>query len=71
MLTQSLMPNEKARRVGGETISIEVKRSEESQLKSMNIETLKGGKVISPSGRNIFRGNQTENGIVDMKVSLT
>ena len=65
-LTKSLAPNEKAMKIRGGAISVDVKRSEDRRLERMSIETLNGAKVESPSGKSLRIGREPK--IVDIKV---
>ena len=66
VLAKSLAPSEEAVQVRGGAISVVVKRSEDSRLDRMSIETLNGAKVESPSGRSLQTGTNPK--IVDIKV---
>ena len=59
MVFRSMVANEIARRFDSESISIEVKKSEGSRLKSVQMETLGAGIIQTPSGRGVFGGKGT------------
>lgn len=63
-----MVANEIARRVTGKSVTVEVKRSEESQLDSILMETIGGGRVRSPSKPTL--ANDTDMGLIDLKVKL-
>ena len=68
ILFRSMVANEIAKRISSESISVEMKRSEEDRLGIFHIQTLEGGKLKTPSKKGIFRENQTNNDVIDMKV---
>lgn len=63
---QSLAPNEKAIRIRGGAISVDLKRYENSRLERIAIEILNGAKVTSPAGTSLQTGRKPK--IVDIQV---
>lgn len=59
MVLRSMVANEMARIFYSESISIEVKKSEGRSLHRMQMKTLEGGILQTPSGRGVFGGNGT------------
>lgn len=69
MVSRSMVANEIAKRYDSESISIEVKKSEGSRLNSVQMETLGGGIIQTPSGSGVFGGKGTNStSAVDMRV---
>ena len=69
-LSQSIAPNEIARRFVGESMALEVKKLEGRQIENMVIDTMGGGKVRSPSQNSLITGNDSNTKIVDFKVAF-
>eukprot|EP00112_Aurelia_sp_Birch-Aquarium-sp1_P002284 Seg1249.12 transcript_id=Seg1249.12/GoldUCD/mRNA.D3Y31 product="Polycystic kidney disease protein 1-like 2" protein_id=Seg1249.12/GoldUCD/D3Y31 len=69
MVSRSMVANEIAKRYDSESISIEVKKSEGSRLNSVQMETLGGGIIQTPSGSGVFGGKGTNStSAVDMRM---
>eukprot|EP00794_Sanderia_malayensis_P003794 gene3794-4317_t len=68
LLSRSLVVGEPARRIIGESLSIEMKRSEVSKLNSMTMKTMEGGQIQSPSVRSFIDTNSTNITAVDSKM---
>lgn len=70
ILHRSIVANEIAKRLTGKTIAIEVMRSEESHFASMLIETMRDGRIRTPSENAIFALDGPNHRIVDFKVEI-
>ena len=66
VLAKSLAPDEKAVKIRGRAISVDLKKTQDSRLERMSIEILNGAKMESPGGKSIRTGRKPK--IVDIKV---
>ena len=70
LLFRSIAVNEIAKRISSGSISVEVKKSEGSELNSLTMQTLEGGKLQTPSGQTLFGVNNTNKDVIEVKVLL-
>ena len=70
LLFRSMVAGEVARKINGESLSIKIKRSESTLHSRMQIDTLKGGRIQTPSATSFLSQNNINITVVDTKVQF-